>query len=165
MIDFFAQWRRYAAAGASLQSTSLRAAATMGGASDVVSARSLLIGEAMGSPWTADHDDELARMIPEKVEAASRAGLAAAKIWLDSQSAWLAHMQHLGAMAMRGRAPTLPELIELGERGATLTLRSVEATAKIGAASLAPFSRQVAANVRRLDRKKPPTKRARQVSY
>jgi len=164
MIDFFAQWRRYAAAGASLHSTGLRAAATMGGASDVVSVRSLLIGEAMGSPWTADHN-ELARMIPEKVEAASRAGLAAARILLDSQSAWLAHMQHMGAMAMRGRAPTVPELVDLGERGATLVLRSVEATANIGAASLSPFSRQVAANVRRLDRKKSPTKRGRQFSH
>lgn len=164
MIDLFTQWRRYAAVGASLQSTGVRAAATMGRANDVVAARGLLVGEAMSSPWTADHN-ELARMVPEKVEAASRAGLAAARILLDSQSAWLAHMQHMGAMVMRGRAPTMPELVDLGERGATLVLRSVEATARIGAASLAPFSRQVAANVRRLERKTSATKRGRQVSY
>lgn len=150
MFDPFDQWRRYAAAGASLQATTLRAAKTMGGAGDVVSARSAIIGEALSSPLTADYA-ELGRIIPEKVEAISRSGSATASIWFDTQSAWLKHMQYLGTMTMRGRPPTAPELFDLGERGAALLLRSAEAAAKLGATALAPFSRQVGVNVRRLD--------------
>ncbi len=53
-------------------------------------------------------------------------------------------------MAMRGRLATPAEIADLGERSATLMLQSIEATARLGAASLAPVHRQVATNVRRL---------------
>ena len=145
------------AAGASMRSTSVRAAETFGGANKVVAARGAIIGEAMQSPWTADHA-ELGRMIPEKIDTLSRAGSAAATIWWDSQTAWVKHFQHLGTMAMRGRLPTAAEIGDLGERSATLMLQSIEATARLGAASLAPIHRQVATNVRRLGAKRPAAK-------
>lgn len=97
-------------------------------------------------------------MIPEKIDTLSRAGSAAATIWWESQTAWMKHFQHLGIMAMRGRLPTLAEIGDLGERNATLMLQSIEATAKLGAASLAPVHRQVATNVRRLGTKRPAAK-------
>ena len=145
------------AAGASMRSTSVRAAETFGGANKVVAARGAIIGEAMQSPWTADHA-ELGRMIPEKIDTLSRAGSAAATIWWDSQTAWMKHFQHLGTMAMRGRLPTLAEIGDFGERSATLMLQSIEATAKLSAASLAPVHRQVATNVRRLGARQPAEK-------
>ena len=145
------------AAGASMRTTSVRAAETFGGANKVVAARGAIIGEAMRSPWTADHA-ELGRMIPEKIDTLSRAGSAAATIWWDSQTAWVKHFQHLGTMATRGRLPTAAELGDLGERSATLMLQSIEATARLGAASLAPIHRQVATNVRRLGAKRPAAK-------
>ena len=157
MFDAFTQWNRMLAAGASMRTTSVRAAETFGGANKVVAARGAIIGEAMQSPWTADYA-ELGRMIPEKVDTLSRAGSAAAMIWWDSQTAWMKHFQHLSAMAMRGRLPTLAEIGDLGERNATLMLQSIEATAKLGAASLAPIHRQVATNVRRLGTKRPAAK-------
>ena len=55
MFDAFAQWNRLLAAGASMRTTSVRAAETFGGANKVVAARGAIIGEAMRSPWTADH--------------------------------------------------------------------------------------------------------------
>ena len=157
MFDALDQWNRVVAAGASMRTTSVRAAETYGGANKVVAARGAIIGEAMQSPWTADHA-ELGRMIPEKIDALSRAGSAAATIWWDSQTAWLRHFQHLGTMAMRGRLPTAAEIGDLGERSATLMLQSFEATARLGAASLAPVHRQVATNVRRLGAKRPTAK-------
>lgn len=157
MFDAFAQWNRMLAAGASMRATSVRAAETFGGASKVVAARGAIIGEAMQSPWTADHA-ELGRMIPEKIDTLSRAGSAAATIWWDSQAAWMKHFQHLGTMAMRGRVPTAAEIGDLGERSATLMLQSIEASARLGAASLAPVHRQVATNVRRLAAKRPAAK-------
>ena len=156
MFDAFAQWNRMLVAGASLHTTGVRAAKTLGGANKVVAARGAIIGEAMQSPWTADHA-ELARMIPEKIDALSRAGSAAATIWWHSQTAWMRHFQHLGTMAMRGRLPTAVEIADLGERSATLMLHSIEATARLGAVSLAPVHRQVATNVRRLGTKGPAT--------
>ena len=77
MFDAFAQWNRMLAAGASMRTTSVRAAETFGGANTVVAARGAIIGEAMQSPWTANHA-ELGRMIPEKIDTLSRAGSAAA---------------------------------------------------------------------------------------
>jgi len=157
MFDAFAQWNRMLAAGASMRTTSVRAAETFGGANKVVAARGAIIGEAMQSPWTADHA-ELGRMIPEKIDTLSRAGSAAATIWWDSQTAWMKHFQHLGTMAMRGRLATPAEIADLGERSATLMLQSIEATVRLGAASLAPVHRQVATNVRRLGAKRPAAK-------
>lgn len=83
MFDAFTQWNRMLAAGASMRTTSVRAAETFGGANKVVAARGAIIGEAMQSPWAADHA-ELGRMIPEKIDTLSRAGSAAATIWWDS---------------------------------------------------------------------------------
>lgn len=157
MFDAFAQWNRMLAAGASMHTTSVRAAETFGGANKVVAARGAIIGKAMQSPWTADHA-ELGRIIPEKIDTLSRAGSAAATIWWDSQAAWMEHFQHLGTMAMRGRLPTAAEIGDLGERSATLILQSIEATARLSAASLAPVHRQVATNVRRLAAKRPAAK-------
>lgn len=157
MFDAFAQRNRLLAAGASIRTTSVRAAETFSGAKKVFAARSAIIGEAMHSPWTADHA-ELGRMIPEKIDTLSRAGSAAATILWDSETAWMKHFQHLCTMAMRGRLPTAAEIGDLGERGATLMLQSIEATTMLAAASLAPVHRQVATNVRRLGARRPATK-------
>jgi hypothetical protein len=153
MFDIFGAWRRLAAAGTTMQATGQRGVTMMGGARDVIAARGAIIGEAVLSPWTADQR-ELGRMLPEKVMAMSHAGSAAASVLWDSQALWMKLIQHLGGMAMRGRVPTPTEMVDLGERNATLMLRSAELSARLGAAALAPFSRQVKANVRRLGGKR-----------
>lgn len=153
MFDMFGAWRRLAAAGTTIQATGQQGVTMMGGASDVLVARGAIIGEAVLSPWTADQQ-ELARMLPEKMMAMSHAGSAAASVLWDSHSLWVKHMQYIGVMAMRGRAPTPSEMVDLGERNAALMLRSAELSARLGSAALAPFSRQVKANVRRLSAKR-----------
>lgn len=156
MFDPIGQWRRYLAAGSTMWATNTHAAETLDGANRVVAARTAIMGQAMATPWSANYG-ELARMLPEKIEAFTRAGSAIAAVWGDNQSIWLRHMQHLGAMTMRGRPPTVAEVADLGERTALLMLRSVEASTKLGSAGLRPVRKQVRANVRRLEASaKPP---------
>lgn len=62
-------------------------------------------------------------------------------------------MQHLGDLAMRGRAPTAAEFAMLGDRMARVGLESVEAAARLGSATIAPVHRKATANARRLGRK------------
>lgn len=112
----------------------------------------------MATPWSANYG-ELARMLPEKIEALTRAGSAITSAWGDNQSLWMRHMEHLGTMTMRGRPPTFAEAMDLAERSALLTLRSVEATVKFGSAALAPFRDQVRDNVRRLETGSNPNRR------
>lgn len=165
MFDPFMHWRRYAAAGSTMQATAMNANRTLSGAGDVIAARGAIIGDAAQSPWTADYV-ELGRMVPEKLDALSRSGSAAALVMWDSQSIWLRHIQHLGILAMRGRPLTSAEIVDLAERSAMLMLRSAETSAKLGAAVLAPFSRQVQANVRRLGAsKKTSARRGRTKSH
>ncbi|WP_448140283.1 hypothetical protein [Sphingopyxis fribergensis] len=165
MFDLFQQWRRLAAAGVSMQATGVEALKTMSGAGDVIVARGAIMSEAARSPLAADHG-ELGRMVPEKVAAASRAGSDAATLIWDNQSLWQRHMRHLGVMVMRCRPPTFSEWLDLAERNAALMVGSVEASAKIGSASLAPFSRQVKANARRLAAQPPGrARRARAKSH
>lgn len=165
MIDPFGQWNRYLAAGNSMRLTGERAAETVEGASRVVTARTAIIGDAAAAPWSADYG-EIVRMLPEKIEAFARAGLAVAKVWGGHHALWTKHVHHLGAMTMRGRPPTMAEVADLGERTALLLLRSVEANAKLGSAGLAPVRTQVRANVRRLEAGgKPARGRRREVSH
>ena len=149
MFDPVGHWNRYLAAGSLMRSTGQGAAETLDGANQVIAARAAIMGKAMVTPWTANYG-ELARMLPEKVEAFTRAGSAVAAVWEHNHSLWRRHMEHLGMMTMRGRAPTFAEVADLGERTALLMLRSVETTAKLGSAGLAPLRTQVRRNVRRL---------------
>lgn len=152
MFDPFSAWNRLLAAGASVTSTNMRALETMTAANAVVAARGKIIEAAVRSPLTGDHV-ELGRMVPEKVDAFSRAGSATVTAWWEAQSTWTRHMQHLGGMAMRGRPPTPAELADLGGRAVALTLESIEAAARLGSTALAPVHRKATANARRLKRK------------
>lgn len=149
MFDVFTNWTRLMAAGVSMAETSLRAFETVKAANDVVAARTPLIGAAARSPMTADHR-ELARMVPEKVEAFSRAGSATVSAWWTAQSAWMVQWQHFHAAALRGRAPTAAELGRLGERNMAALIEAIEATAKLASDTLRPVHSRATSNARRL---------------
>lgn len=151
MFDVFNAWSRMMTAGWSMTQTGMRMVETMGAANEVMAARTTLIGSAMRIPLTGDHR-ELARMVPEKVDAFSRVGSATVAAWWAAQSAWVGEMQNLGTMAMRGRPPTAVELAQLGERMTARGLESVEAAAQLGSTALAPVHRKATANARRLKR-------------
>jgi hypothetical protein len=152
MYDPVTAWIRLIAAGYSMAETSSRAFETMNASAEVIAQRTGVIGSALRSPLTGDHA-ELGRMVPEKVDAFAKAGSVTVGAWWSMQTAWMGQMQHVGAMAMRGRPPTLMELTDLGSKTATLALETIEASARLGSDSLAPVHRKATANARRLRRK------------
>ncbi|MFV3130917.1 hypothetical protein [Niveispirillum sp. KHB5.9] len=152
MFNPVSSWSRLMAASLSMTGTCMRAMETLGAANAVIATRTSIIEAAMRSPLTGDHV-ELAQMVPEKVDAFSRAGSTIVAAWWEAQSLWIGHMQHLGGMALRGRSPTPGEMADLGNRMAELTLDSIDAAARLGSTALAPVHRKAMANARRLKRK------------
>ena len=147
--DPYTAWFRLMQSSLSMNQTGLRAMETLHAAGHVIAARGAIINAAMLSPLTADYQ-ELSRMVPEKIDAFSRSGLATVSAWRTAQSRYLGHMQHLGAMAMRGRPPTSAEMVDLGERMSALALGAAEATTRLSADMLAPLHSGATANARRL---------------
>lgn len=152
MNDLASTWSRMMAAGASMGQTGLRALETISAANTVIAARTPIINLAMFSPLTGDHK-EMARMVPEKVEAFSRAGSATLSGWWKAQAAWMGHMQHFGAMAVRGRFPTVRDMIDMHERRGSMMIEAMEAAAGMGADALAPVHDTATANARRLGKR------------
>lgn len=118
-------------------------------ANSVVAARSEILGAAVALPRAGDYA-EIGRMIPEKLDAFSRANAAAGKVYWDMGTAWVRYYQRLGGAAFRGRAPTPAEASSLVEGWTSLMIQTFEGTARLGAVSLAPVRRQVNRNATRL---------------
>lgn len=156
MVDPFSSWSRLVSASFEMVQTTMKVAETINASSQVVSTRSDMIATAMRSPLDADHR-EMGRMVPEKVEAFSRSGAAIVTAWWEMQTAWLVEMQHLAGLAMRGRLPTKPELLDLSSRQMAYAVGSVESAAQLGHNAVAPIHRKATSNARRLIR---PAKRS-----
>lgn len=121
----------------------------LGTANSVVAARSEILAAAVTLPPGADYA-EIGRMIPEKLDAFSRANAAAGKVYWDMGASWMRYYQRLGGAAFRGRAPTQAEVSSLVEGWTSLLIQTFEASARLGAVSLAPVRRQVHCNATRL---------------
>jgi hypothetical protein len=121
----------------------------LGTANSVVAARSEILCAAVALPPAGDYA-EIGRMVPEKLEAFSSANAAAGTVYWDMGTAWLRYYQRLGGAAFRGRAPTTAEATSLVEGWTSLMIRTFEASARLGAVSLAPVRRQVNRNAARL---------------
>lgn len=137
------------AASASLQKTGIETMAMLGTANDIFAARSEILGAAAASPLAGDYA-EIGRMAPEKFDAFSRANAAAGTVYWDMGAAWMRYYQRLGGAALRGRPPTPAEASSLVDGWTSLMLQSFEASARLGAVSLAPVRRQVNRNAIRL---------------
>lgn len=152
MFDVFDSWSRMMAVSLSAWKTGARAFETSDAAGKVIAARVPMINMAIWSPLNGDYA-ELGRMVPEKVEAFSQGGSAAVSAWWKAQAMWMAHLQYLGVMAITARPPMLFELADWGTRTADLTVKSLEAAARMGAGSLGPVHSKATSNARRLTRK------------
>ena len=151
MLDPFTTWSRMLVAGSSVADTGRRLSETLSASQEVIAKRT----DMMQSPLTADYV-ELGRMIPEKVEAFSKAGIAVATGWWTMQAECLAEAQHVAVLAMRGRPPSLDEWSALASRNAAHALRMMERGAALGAAALAPIHRSATGNARRLRKRAKP---------
>lgn len=153
-FDPITAWLRMTSAAFDMAGTQSRAARTLTASREVMRKRGDIIETAMRTPLRADHA-ELARMMPEKVAAFTRAGTAMSAELVEMQLAWMGEMQNLWTMALRGRAPTLAEMSALATRSSAYAVRSTERAARLAEVGLAPVHRQVTANARRLRKRKP----------
>ncbi|MET0370656.1 MAG: hypothetical protein ABW039_04675 [Sphingobium sp.] len=149
MFDTPASWRRLVASGLVMMRTGLRAIEAAGAAGEVVAARSMILGSALRAPLSADHE-ELAQMLPEKMDALSRAGAATFATLLSAHASWTEQVRQIGALALRADPPTPGRMIDLGGRMASLAIGSFEAQARMGAVALEPVHRRVVSNANRL---------------
>jgi hypothetical protein len=127
----------------------LRASESWTAASTVIEARAGIAERAMRAPLTGDYA-ELSRMVPEKIEALSRASAALAGHSLSFGTAFWTEAQFLGAMMLKGRPPTLAEWTTLAERNSAYALTTMETIAAAASGAVAPVHRTVTANARRL---------------
>ncbi|CAN5324097.1 hypothetical protein BH10PSE12_BH10PSE12_01640 [soil metagenome] len=151
MLDPFTFYSRMVSAVLGMAGTAQRAAETMNASQEVIAKRTSMMGTAAQSPLDGNYA-ELGRMIPEKVDAFAKAGAAIASDWWAMQSAFMTEAQHLGSMALKGRAPTLTEFSALSARNAAFMLTAFERGSAIGAKGLDPIHASATANARRLRR-------------
>lgn len=152
MIDPFTAWMRMASASLEMSRTGLRLAETMAASRDVVEARTAMMRSGVAA--TAAERAELARMVPEKVDAFSRSGSAMAREWVSLQADWMAGMQQLGTAMLSGRVPTPADAMAIAARSQAHGLRMVESAAAMAGVGLAPIHRRATANQRRLKRRR-----------
>lgn len=149
MLDVLGSWKRLMVSGVSIGHTGANALETMGAAGEVIAARMPIIGMAIAFPMSADHA-ELSRMVPEKAEAFSRAGLATVVSCCAAQAIWLKYLGYIGDRLLSGRTPTPCDVTDLGNAIAMVTVEAIEAAAQLGADALAPIHREAVANAQRL---------------
>ncbi len=152
MIDPFSAWMRMVSTGFEMQKTWLRSIETLQASQAVIGVRSVKLHGAVVAPKSADHA-ELARMIPEKVEAFGRSAAAVAHETAAMHFAWTKQMQRVGTLMLAGRPPTLAEAVLLATRSTDFALCTMAATARLGAGAIGPVHRAATGNARRLGRK------------
>jgi len=153
MMDPFTAWSRMMAAGFVMQKAWLEGMETLHASHQVIAARAGKIHDAIASPGDADHA-ELARMVPEKVEAFGLSAGAIARNAVAMHSAWSDQMRRLATMMMAGRMPTLHEASTFATRTTAYGLGAMGAGARMGKGAIAPIHRTATGNARRLERAK-----------
>lgn len=149
MLDPISFWLRVLDSWQTIATTQRQMVQTGLASEIVIASRSRTIADAVNRPWSADHA-ELARMVPEKVEAFTLSGNAVIDRLLSMQADYLKQVGHAGAMMARGRAPTFGEWFSWSSRTAAYTVRTFEQSARIGRDAIAPIHDKVTTNARRL---------------
>jgi hypothetical protein len=127
--------------------TGQKMSATMDASKAVIDSRMQTMAHAARDPLRGDYQ-ELGLMVPEKVEAFSRAGASVMKDALAIQSAAMANWNALAAMAWR--PATLGDWVGIADRTAGMAKRAGQS----GGRALAPVHRAATGNARRLNRKR-----------
>lgn len=149
MIDPVSYWTRMLASWRMAGSTGTQMAETVGASHDVIRARSEIMRSAFLSPLTADYP-ELARMMPEKVEAFSAVGTVVMAAWWKMQRDYLTQMSRLASTMTSGRVMTPIEFAEQSYRSSIDALRALESGSRLGRDMMAPIHKTATANARRL---------------
>lgn len=145
MTSPFGLWLDLWESGMKAASSGLRLAETAHASREVIEHRSKAMSAAMHDPLNADYR-ELGRMIPEKVEAFSRAGFSAVSDLASIQASLHANWSHAMSIMLSGRMPTMADTSAMTARSSAALNRSVNLAGK----ALAPVHRTATGNARRL---------------
>lgn len=145
-LDLWTGWMRNSAA---MMQTGLRFAEMARASNIVIDSRAKTI-MASGQRSSLADQRELARMVPEKIEAFSLAGMAAFGDMVAMQAEAVAMWQQWAGIAFSHRLPTLGEVETLARRGNRMAERAIAASSK----ALAPVHQRATGNARRLSRAK-----------
>lgn len=137
------------ASGMELAAVGLKYGEMMDASAHVIHSRCGSIADAVRNPFEGDYA-ELGRMVPEKVDAFSRAGQAAFADLCAIQTDILANLIHLGRIAAARRLPTSAETDRIARRSSRVNARASAAAGKM----LAPVHRRATGNAKRLRRRK-----------
>ena len=132
-----------------LATAGLKYGEMMDASAHVIRSRCGSIANAVQNPLEGDYA-ELGRMVPEKVDAFSRAGQAAFADLCAIQADALANWMHLGQIAAARRLPTSAETERIARRSSRVSARASAAAGKM----LAPVHRRAMGNAKRLRRRK-----------
>jgi hypothetical protein len=143
-FDVWTSWWRN---GAEMARTGMRFAEMVQAAGTVIDSRSRTMLAASQDPVNADHG-ELARMVPEKMQAFSQAGAVAfgdmCALQVDAFATW----QQMWGIALSGRPASVAQIENLMQRSSKMADRMVGASGR----ALEPVHRRATANARRLRR-------------
>jgi hypothetical protein len=139
-------WDLYSS-GFDLAATAVRAGETMLAANTVIGSRVGTMGAAARNPATADYA-ELARMVPEKVEAFSGAGVSLMKDAESVQAETGAQIRHVTQLMTTGKIPTASDMFTLAARWASITQKATGAAGR----ALLPVHAAAMSNADRLRR-------------
>jgi hypothetical protein len=128
-----------------LAATVVRAGETMVAANVVIGSRVRTMGAAARNPISTDYA-ELARMIPEKLEAFSRAGASLMRDVESAQAETGAQMRHVTEIMTSGKIPTFSDMFTLTARWASITGKATGAAGR----ALVPVHAAAMSNATRL---------------
>jgi hypothetical protein len=128
-----------------MAATALRAGETMLAANAVIGSRVGTMRTAAWNPVAADYA-ELARMVPEKVEAFSRAGASLMKDGEALHEQLGVQIRHLTAMLTSGKIPSYSDIFTLTARWASITQSATGAAGR----ALLPVHAAATGNAKRL---------------
>jgi hypothetical protein len=112
---------------------------------NVIAKRSGIIGHAMRNPFQGDAN-ELARMMPEKIEAFARSGQSLVADMNSVRALTLAQTQDVIAVTLRGKLATMADVERIASRAFSIMNVMTNASAQ----ALHPVHSTVTANARRL---------------
>jgi hypothetical protein len=145
-FDFWIQaWR----GGAIYMETATKMAETLQASHSVIDTRTRMMRDASSNPLSADYR-ELNRMVPEKIAAFSKSGMAISGDIDAMYQLAAANMTQAANIMTSGRVPNPSEMAQMSSRSVAMMATGMNATGK----ALAPIHSTATGNARRLSRKR-----------
>jgi hypothetical protein len=142
-------WGELMKAALGVLSTGLKASEMMVASRNVVGARMMIMGDAVRRPADGDYV-EISGMLPEKIDAFSKAGAALFSQWTSMVADASEQAQHVGSVLLRGRPLSGRDLSAFTARSLAHGTRMVTRAMETGGLALAPVHLQATANAQRL---------------